>query len=180
MKTLSHIETLNSYRCRLGALLRDKSGIAITEAVIVIPFFLIVWMGLITMHHMYEKRLEAQVISEGKAITVSIKGCKGDYDYGDDDSNAASNEANSQMESEHSDESGWLTSIAGEQPFAWKHTSGGKKLIASGIPELFGGPDRAVRASQKFMCNMEPKDGLWDMLFDIMKGALGWDSGESS
>ena len=137
-----------------------------------IPFFLIVWMGLITMHHMYEKRMEAQVISEGKALKASIKGCKGDYDYG----NEASNAANSQMESEHSDESGWLTKIGGDQPFAWTHTSGGKKLIASGIPELFGGPDRVVSASQKFMCNMEPKDDLWDMLFDIMSSALGWDT----
>lgn len=151
-------------------LLDDKRGIAITEAVIVIPFFLIVWMAMITMHHMYEKRLEAQVISEGRAVSRAALGCKGD----DTDVNEAASAADDKMAEEHTDESGFLSSIAGDQPFAWTHTSGAKSLVATGIPKLFGGPERRVKASQKFMCNMEPKDGLWNMLVDIMRSALGW------
>ena len=164
-KISSHIETGSA-----ASLLRDRRGIATTEAVIVIPFFLIVWMGMVTVHHVYEKRLEVQVISEGRAMSASVAGCKGSPD----DVSDQANEANDQLASEHGNEASFMERIGGDQPFAWTHTSGGKRLTAADIPELFGGPERTVEASQKFMCNMEPKDGLWDMLCDMMKSALGW------
>lgn len=170
-KILSRIERGLEQSPKLQRLRRDECGIATTEAVIVIPFFLIVWMGLITVHHVYEKRLEVQVLSESRAISRAANGCKGD----DQDVSPEAGAADDKMEAEHSDESGFLSSIAGDQPFAWTHTSGGLSIVASGIPELYGGPERRVKGSQKFMCNMEPKDGLWDMLVDMMRSALGWE-----
>ena len=38
---------------------RDERGTAMTEGVIVVPFFIIVWMGLLVLHHLQGGRLEA-------------------------------------------------------------------------------------------------------------------------
>ena len=162
-------------RCiRQGEMLKqlaaDRRGISIAEAVIVIPFFLIVWMGLITMHHMYEKRLEAQVMSESRAIQISVAGCSGHSVQVQDPDGSIPDSLEIQGGG-----SSWFEDISGDQPFAWTHTSGGTKRVASGIPELFGGPERTVKAGQKMLCNMRPQDGLWGMLVNMIKAAVGAD-----
>ena len=148
----------------------DDRGIAMTEAVVVIPFFLIVWMGLITMHRMYEKRLEAQVMSESRAIQISLHGCAGSSEPVDDPSGSVPDELEIKGGS-----SSWFDRMTGDQPFAWSHTSGKTVLVASGIPKLFGGPTRKVKGKQKMLCNMRPKDGLWDMLISMINSAVGGD-----
>jgi hypothetical protein len=149
-------------------LFADDRGIAITEAVIVIPFFLIVWMGLITMHNMYEKRLEAQVISESRALQISLQGCSGNGLKVNDPDGRVPNS----LEIKGGDSS-WFERMTGDQPFAWSHTSGQTVLVASGIPELFGGPTREVSGRQKMLCNMRPQKGLFKMLVNMINSAVG-------
>ena len=48
-----------------------EQGAILVEAVIVIPFFLIVWMGLVTLHHGWQARLEAQGRARDGAYRVS-------------------------------------------------------------------------------------------------------------
>ncbi len=67
--------------CISRRLLRDEKGIAMTEGVIVIPFFLVIWMGLIFLDHTYNARLEAQVEAHNAAFQGALVGrCGGSKD----------------------------------------------------------------------------------------------------
>jgi hypothetical protein len=142
-------------------LVKNERGAAMTEAVVVIPFFLIIWMSLIFLHHMYKGRLEAQTVSMSAALKNSYGGCKGTL-TSDESSERLSPEAN-----------GWVQRIANEQPLGWTLTHGTCTKTVSGIPALFHGPERQVRAKQHVMCNMRPKKGIIDLVFGMVKSVVG-------
>jgi Flp pilus assembly protein TadG len=146
-------------------LIRDRRGVAMTEAVVVLPFFIIIWMSLVALHHVHQGRLEAQVGSMDAALSRSYRGCTGS-----DAQNLDSSGKSQAMPAQSAD---WLERISGEQPFGWSHTHGKCAVEVDGVPALYGGPERTVRASQTLLCNMKPKDGLVEMVFDLVKTALG-------
>jgi hypothetical protein len=148
-------------------LMRNENGVAMTEAVIVIPFFLIIWMSIITLHHLYDGRLEAQTISLATALSRSFKGCTGDPSPVTGAADASAEIA--------PETSSWLSELAGEQPLGWTHTHGRCTITVSGIPGLFGGPEKEVRAEQTVICNMRPKDGIIDLVYGMVKSMLGVD-----
>ena len=137
-------------------LIRNERGAAMTEAVVVIPFFLIIWMSLIFLHHMYKGRLEAQTVSMSAALENSYGGCKGNP-TSDESSERLSPEANS-----------WIQRIANEQPLGWTLTHGTCTKTVSGIPALFRGPERQVKAEQHIMCNMKPKKSILQLVYDLV------------
>lgn len=151
----------------MRALITDERGIAMTEAVITIPFFILIWMSLITLHRLYDARLEAQIVSMATALDHSYRGCRGNPSpVGDVTGRGGdiSSETNT-----------WLSTIAGEQPLGWTHTKGEYHRLVDGIPMIFGGPELEVRASQKVICNMRPKDGIVDLVLGLVKGLIGLD-----
>ncbi len=141
-----------------------------TEAVIVIPFFLIVWMSLIFLHEMYDARLSAQTISMGAALRSSYSGCPSTSETEVEDHSGEAEAHSGEGVKIDETSQDWLDKVASEQPFGWTHTSGGCTVTVDGIPAPFGGPTRKVKASQKVMCNMKPKDGLLDLVFSMLMG----------
>ncbi len=178
LNKLLHTDLLQKNKKRFSKLYADRKGIAITEAVIVLPVFLLIWMGLITMHHMYEKRLEAQVVSLGTAVRVSLNGCAGytvteDSPVHDDPDGRIPDEISAGNLSATKDSNqSWWEQVSGDQPFAWRHTTGGATKTAYNIPKLFGGPTRKLGADQYLLCNMREQDGLWDMLVNMIQAAF--------
>ncbi|MDD5306916.1 MAG: hypothetical protein PHU25_06295 [Deltaproteobacteria bacterium] len=154
-------------------LLADTHGIAMTEGVIVIPFFILIWMGLVALHHMYEARLEAQVAAGAMAMDMASSGECGeaDRDLGDTPETAG-------IDADLGGEAGdMLNGIGGCQPFSWSHARVTAEVDATGIPRPLGGPVRTLRGKRTLMCNMKPVDGLIDLVAKMVKQALGLDDG---
>lgn len=149
--------------------LRDnEQGLAMTEGVIVVAFFLLIWMGLIALHRMYDGRLSAQVESERLVLAKAAAGCSGE--------NVADLTAEAGVDAELSGDTGdWLAALGGDQPFAWSHAVVAVRLVVDGIPERLGGPSRTVKGRQRMLCNMEPIDSLTDLIADLVSDALGLD-----
>ena len=147
-------------------LIRDERGIAMTEGVIVMPFFIIIFMALIALHHIYEGRLEAQVNSLAKALEHAHLGCA-------DDPGAV--QENTEYR-DGLDENGKkaLDSAAGASPLQGAHTTGAETVVVDGVPTLFGGPTLTVSASQRVLCNMEPKDSIFGAIVEIIRDAVDW------
>jgi hypothetical protein len=173
---LTTFSSTNETRCGRPAkkrtLLSCEQGIAMTEAVVVLPFFLVVWMSMITVHRMYEKRLESQVTSESRALQHSYSGCTG---YTDASGSADKLGVGSEAESAMRDTAGWISAISQNTPFGWSHTKGKTTLIATGIPELFGGPERGLTSDQYLLCNMKSQNGLIDMIVNLARDLLRTD-----
>ena len=147
-------------------LIRDERGIAVTEGVIVMPFFIIIFMALIALHHIYEGRLEAQVNAAAKAFLHAHLGCADDpgavqenteYRDGLDDTGKEA-----------------LDSAAGESPLQGAHTTGAETVVVDDIPALFGGPTRQISASQRVLCNMEPKDSVFGAIVELIREVVDW------
>ncbi len=68
-----------------AVLIRDERGLAMTEGVIVVPFFIIVWAGLLALFHLYDARLTAQVSAGAVAMDMAASGECGEVDMGIDD-----------------------------------------------------------------------------------------------
>ncbi len=151
-------------------LIRNDRGIAMTEAVIVIPFFILIWMGLNALHHLYAAKLEAQTISHGLAMSMAVAGeCgTGETTIEDVDDEADVNTDLGDAETEK-----MLNTVAGGQPLAWSHAEASAEVTAEHVPEIFGGPTAKVQGRSKMMCNMKPRDGLVDMVVDMVMGWLG-------
>lgn len=141
------------------SILTNEKGTAMTEAVIVIPFFIIVWMSFIALHHIYDGRLEAQVIALGTALATSYGGCDGNSAVGVEEG----------VDVELPEKaSSWLSDLGVETPFGCPHTNGRVTLSVSGVPALYDGPEVDVKAKQRVACNMRPKDGLSELVLGIL------------
>jgi len=147
----------------------DDSGIAMTEGVIVIPFFILIWIGLIALHGLFAGRLLVQVEAGAIAMAMAESGDCGDADLSVDDMDQTS----SLETGLGSSESSMIEDVAGIQPFAWAHADVAMDREVDGIPEAVGGPTATVSAHRTLMCNMKPVDGLLDMVAQVVAEALG-------
>ncbi|MCP4677201.1 MAG: hypothetical protein GY854_17135 [Deltaproteobacteria bacterium] len=157
------------------SILRDDRGIAMTEGVIVIPFFIIIWMGLIFLHGTYIARLEAQVEAHNVAYQGAMIGqCKGAKDGkgNDEKMDTILSDANAGVP-EDSDVDLDVIDLAkkggGDSMFDWSHHIVGATVTASGLPKPLGGPTKKMKGKARLMCNMEPRDGLSDALYNFLK-----------
>ncbi len=146
-----------------------------TEAVIVIPFFIIIWMGLIFLHGTYIARLEAQVEAHNVAYQGAMIGeCKGAKDDkgNEDKMDSAMSDANAEAPANDSvnlDVADLAKKGGGDSVFDWSHHIVGATVTASGLPEPLGGPTKKMKGKARLMCNMEPKGGLSDALYSFLK-----------
>jgi len=153
------------------SLLSDDRGVAMVEGVIVVPFFLIIWMGLIALFSLFDARLEAQLAAGDAAMQMASGGMCKEADMSLDDMDQTS-EMDTGMDSEESD---MISNISGSQPFAWSHARTTVSRDAENIPESFGGPTITVKGKRTLMCNMKPVDGLMDMVAGLVSDLLGLD-----
>jgi len=142
----------------------DEQGIAMTEGVIVIPIFIIIWLGLLVFHGLYKSRLEVQVTSAANALSTSYSGCSND--------DTSNHYENSNKAQNNPDDDNWLTKLAGNQPFGFSHISGKSEIVVEKIPKTLGGLNFTLKAKQKYICNMKPKKGLLDMIISIARDAM--------
>ena len=162
------------------SLMRNERGISMTEAVIVIPFFILVWMGLIFLHRTYIGRLEAQVEAHNVAFSGAMKGhCKGKK-LPNDNSNTPGiqeemtqkTENNQQIDISHEAEQSTKGDDGGSSLFDWSHFVTTTSVVVHNIPKPFGGPVRIAEGKAKVMCNMKPRNGLSDTIYDMLKGSF--------
>lgn len=152
-----------------GPLSRDERGTAMTEGVIVVPFFIVVWMGLLALHHLLAGRLEAQLAAGSAALAAAGSGeCDGATTSLEDFPQTADVEVDLGGEEES-----MLEAIAGCQPLSWNHAEPVAAVTVHGIPVPLGGPDRTVTGRRVLMCNMKPVDGLLELVADVVTTALG-------
>lgn len=152
----------------MNTLLCCEKGIAMTEGVMVVPVFIVIWMGLITMHHLYAGRLEAQVNAGNLAMQMSRAGeCQ--------NNDVSSNEypqTHDLNDNIGETESGWVSALTGGQPFAWSHATVRTGVEVDGIPVPMGGPSREMYGKQTYMCNMKQVDGFWELVWKMAKEML--------
>lgn len=150
----------------MATLWRDERGIAMTEGVIVMPFFIIIMMSLIALHHLYEGRLEAQVSSAARAFQHAREGCEGTSGAVTDNSDYA--------EDLTEDQRRILDSGAGENPVNGAHAHGEETVAVGDVPALFGGPTVLVRGKQDVACTMPATDSVFEGIADEVRDMVNW------
>jgi hypothetical protein len=159
-------------------LARDERGLSMTEGVIVIPFFILIWMALILFHRVYTGRLEAQVEAHNVAFSGAMKGkCEGKK-VSNDNSNtndikeemSQKTANNQQIDISHQAEQSTHSDDGGNSLFDWSHFVTTTSIVVDDVPKPFGGPQRIVKGKAKVMCNMKPRSGLSDTIYDMLKG----------
>ncbi len=145
---------------------RDERGIAMTEGVIVMPFFILIMMSLIALHHLYDGRLEAQVSSAARAFQYAREGCEGNMGTVTDNSDYAADLTE--------DQRGILESGAGENPVNGAHADGEELVAVGDVPALFGGPTVLVRGKQDVACTMPPTDSVFGGIADEVRDMVNW------
>jgi Flp pilus assembly protein TadG len=147
----------------------DDRGTAMTEGVIVVPFFIIVWMGLSALHHLQGGRLEAQLAAGAAALAAAGSGeCDGATTSLADFPQTAGVTVDLGEEEES-----MLEAIAGCQPLSWNHAQAAAEVTVHHVPVPLGGPERTVSGRRVLMCNMKPVDGLLELVADVVTTALG-------
>jgi hypothetical protein len=154
----------------MGRRLRDDRGAVMAEAVIVIPFLLIVWFGLVALEQLYAARLRVQIEAGAKSMAMAASGDCGDADVSLGDL-AQTEGAEGGFESETGS---MVEDIAGCQPFAWAHSNVTAQALVTGLPQrIVAGGEASVRGARSLMCNMKPVDGLMDLVTGFVSDALG-------
>jgi hypothetical protein len=147
-------------------LVRDEEGTAITEGAIVMPFFIIILMALMALYHMYDGRIEAQVNSAAKAFKHARQGCVDDP--------GAVQEQNAYRDDLPDRGRQALDGAAGGSPLKGTHTTGAETVAVTGLPAVFGGPTKPATASQRVLCNMEPKDSVMEAIGEMVSEIADW------
>jgi hypothetical protein len=171
-------------RSRGADLIRDARGIAMTEAVIVTPLFILIWIGLATLHAVFSGRLEAQVQAHHLAFSGAMKGeCQGKKE---DSKTTGSSQIKQEIDTRTSDsETGILSDQAddsirsennlaaaegGNSLFDWSHYTTEARVTTRGLPPAVGGPEKTMIGKAKLICNMKPTDGLGEAFYDMVEG----------
>ncbi len=155
----------------MSRLAKDEKGIAMSEGVIVVPFFLAIWIGLIGVHALLEGRLEARLEADSRALATASSGECGDSDMSLDEMEQTSGTETGMDTSI----AGMLAEIAGCDPLSWAHAEVVAVEEVDGVPARLGGPTLEVAEGAVLMCTTEPVDGLLDLVADVVGDALGLD-----
>jgi hypothetical protein len=148
----------------------DDRGAIMAEAVIVVPFLLIIWFGLDALVQLYAVRLHLQVAAGAQAMAMAESG-----DCGEADVSLADMPQTAGTDASLTSEQGsMIEDIAGCQPFAWAHANVTAADEVDGLNErVVAGGAREVAGQRSLMCNMKPVDGLMDLIAGFVSEALG-------
>jgi hypothetical protein len=170
----------------ISSFIKNERGIAMTEGVITIPFFIIVWMALIYLHHVYTARLEAQVEAHHVALKGAMKGkCSGKKGVSSSESTSRMREDVNQKTDSSTDDGKNVNIVNQAEKTSGSEKNGSKsggnslfdwspyliewEVAAQNIPETFGGPTVVTSGEAKIMCNMVPRESLADAFFNLVK-----------
>jgi len=139
------------------------------EAVIVIPFFILVWMGLVTFHHAWQARLLAAGKAREAAYRISNRKDCGNLSV-DADLLGLGNDAGNALSGVAEESLSLLNAVTGGTPFSLEHVKAKSKTEVPGVPRLFGGPKAKAVAEEILICNEQPKDGITGLVKDKILG----------
>ncbi len=150
------------------ALLRDERGSVMTEAVIMLPFFILVWGCIIYVSQLYEKGIETQAVARECAWRHAKDNCEGETrcsiasaldvssDYGPTDDGSISDAEGSGGPGFLGD--GFLTNIL----FGSDITATAQDTTPK--PEVIGGGDAQLTGKMGLACNEKPRGDLGDVI----------------
>jgi len=154
-------------RRTLRDLLRDERGSVMTEAVVMLPFFVIVWGCVIYVSQLYEKGIETQAVARECAWRHAKDNCETEtrcaiepgldpHDYGSGD--AASIEAAEGPGGPGFLGEGFLTDILFGKDATATATDSTRK------PEVIGGGDAQLSGKMGLACNEKPSGDLGEVI----------------
>ena len=154
----------------------NTEGIAMTEGVIVIPFFIAVWLGMFSLYGYYSAGLDARGKATEAALGQSISGQCDDVSFNaDQDAAATGFGADAGGGDDHRFDGHEVTGDSGVwdaakdiNPLIFQHVSASAEVTH----EVYG-RSRKADASRFMLCNSKPAEGILEMLIDSLKGALG-------
>lgn len=155
-------------RRSLRDLLRDERGSVMTEAVVMLPFFILVWGCIIYVSQLYEKGIETQATARECAWRHAKDNCERDsrcaiaggldlsHDYGEGDGSAIESAEGSGGLGFLGD--GFLTNIL----FGADITATAESTTRK--PELIGGGDAQIVGKMGLACNEKPRGNLGEVI----------------
>ena len=155
-------------RRTLRELLRDEGGSVMTEAVVMLPFFVLLWGCIIYVSQLYEKGIETQATARECAWRHAKDNCEGDTrcsiesgldmsrDYGSGDGSAIASAEGSGGPGFLGD--GFLTNII----FGSDITATAEGTTRK--PEVIGGGDAQSIGKMGLACNEKPRGSLGEVL----------------
>ena len=155
---------------------KNDKGIAMTEGVIVIPFFLVVWFGIFSVYCAYTARLDARGEATRGAYKQSMSGECDNFSFNNDEGapdtgfSRNSNERSefSIGEEKISNGSGIWNAAKDMNPLIFQHVD----ASANVSHEIYGRTHNAV-ASRIMLCNSKPADGILQLISDSLKALIG-------
>ncbi|MBN2527236.1 MAG: pilus assembly protein [Deltaproteobacteria bacterium] len=167
----------------------DTRGVAMTEGVIVIPFFIIVWLGIFSVYAYYVARLEAQANAASGAYSQAIGGNCDDVTYysgpvdSDDDKNSESQEKREPLESGISrveSDAAFKELRKVEGSGIWDNAKDINPLAhqfveskADVVHEIYGRRTERAHGERYMLCNSKPVNGILDFIGESLKSMVG-------
>ena len=137
----------------------DEMGIAMTEGIIVVPFFIVAWMGLFGMYNMYQAKLRAQTLASAAALNSAAVGNCSDIKIEHSDM-----EGTEQIDEVSKEQTSVLSRIGGVNPLAIAHSS----ARATEKAKLFD-KEVEMKGERMMACNSRPADSLMELIVDNVK-----------
>ena len=159
----------------LRDLLRCTLGSASTEAVVMLPFFIIVWGCIIFVSNRYERAVDISQDARKCAWQHVMSACENDVECPIAD---GANLADADFPGAAS---GYLDDMGASLPFVdWMFEGLFGKDITAGAdtsvtaPEVAGGGSRRVAGAMALTCNEKPRGDLGDILHDAFCTLSPW------
>ncbi|MCK9522801.1 MAG: hypothetical protein M0R76_07095 [Proteobacteria bacterium] len=137
----------------------DERGVVMAEAVIVIPFLIICWMGFSALHELYVARLHAENETASQVLQMAMSGSCTDHVREEIPGAPA-------LEQETSD---MLSRIGNNNPLVLAHSNAS---VTQNLSHEFWqreASDATVRGKRILMCNTVPADNLMALIANQVK-----------
>lgn len=142
-------------------ILHNDDGLAMTEGVIVIPFFIAVWLGVFSLYCYYTARLDAQSDATGTAYAGAMGGDCNDQSLNNVEGAPVVDDATISMDG------GKWEQLGEHIPLVPSRVAPKVKVSH----EVYG-REREAEGSRLMQCNSKPIDGFFEMIFDMAEGWL--------
>ena len=140
-----------------------SEGAVMVEAVIVMPVFILVFSGLVALHHGWQTGLRSRGQARQRAYAISVSKSCGGHNVSADLLGMGS-ESDSVLAGIMDKALGLLDAVTGGTPFDFSHVRAEGKSTVSSVPRIFGGPSFTARSAEILICNEEKFNGLLDIV----------------
>lgn len=140
-----------------------REGAAMVEAVIAVPFFIVVFLGLIALHHAWQAGIRAQSEAREAAYRRSLAEDCGGFSAAAD-LLGLGDEADGALAGATDEALSLVDAVLGGGIFTLEHVRTEGLAEVHGVPGRFGGPAVRARAEAILICNERPAEGILDLV----------------